>query len=81
MASQVACTDFQNAAAVRSACASAEDAARPIAATKAQTAARMVPPVAGGGMSIAPRAGAGPLVGQGGFQSFYRSNLFTIEAQ
>src|SRR5829696_4744897 len=42
--SQAACTVFQNDAAVRSACANAGCATRPIAATMAQTAARMTPP-------------------------------------
>ena len=41
---QVACTVFQNAAAVRSACAKAGCAAKPTVATMAQTMARMIPP-------------------------------------
>src|SRR6187402_2545765 len=44
VASQAACTVFQNDAAVRSACANAGCATRPIAATMAQTAARIIPP-------------------------------------
>ena len=44
MASQADCTAFQNVPAVLSACASAGCTAKPIAATMAQTVARMIPP-------------------------------------